>query len=184
MTKYQVIYADPPWNVSKFSRNVRPNQKPHPYPKMSLQDIKSMPIKELADENGCHLFLWTTHTYLPKAFEVMKEWGFDYHCTLTWDKTYGFTPFSFMWSTEFCIYGQKKGKWMKPARFGIKTLIQEKPLKHSKKPVKMYELIETFCGEVPKIELFARNKRDGWHSWGNEIESDVHISVGEGGGEK
>ena len=96
--KYQIIYADPPWNVSLFSRIVRPTQKPHPYPKMSLIDIKKLPIKDITDENGCHLFLWTTHKWLPMAFEVMREWGFNYQCCLVWDKTFGFTPYSFMWS--------------------------------------------------------------------------------------
>ncbi len=174
--KYKVIMADPPWNVSQFSRIVRPSQKPHPYPKMSLENIKRLNVRELADDNGCHLFLWTTHRWLPYAFEVMHAWGFKYHCTITWDKTFGFTPFSFMWSTEFCLYGQLKGKWMRPARFGIKTLIQEKPTKHSKKPKAIFELINSFAGDLLRIELFARERTEGWDVWGNEVESDIEIS--------
>lgn len=168
--KYQIIYADPPWNVSQFSRSVRPQQNPHPYPKMHLNDIKELPIRNITDNNGCHLFLWTTHKWLPKAFEVMKEWGFKYHCCLTWDKTFGFTPFSFMWSTEFCLYGQIFKKWLRPRQFGIKTLIIEKPTKHSKKPNAMYDLILNYCGDLPRIELFARKKVDSWDAWGDEIE--------------
>ena len=160
MGRYKIICADPPWNISKFSRIVRPSQKEHPYSMMKLQDIKDLDVRGLADDEGCHLFLWTTHKWLPKAFEVMEAWGFKYHCTLTWDKTFGFCPFSFMWSTEFCLYGQLKGKWMKPKKFGIKTLIQEKPTKHSKKPNVMTELIESYCGDLPIIELFARDKKE------------------------
>ncbi len=167
--KYKIIYADPPWNVSQFSRIVRPSQKPHPYSKMKLTDIKKMDVRSIADDEGCHLFLWTTHKWLPKAFEVMEAWGFKYHCTLTWNKTFGFTPFSFMWSTEFCLYGQLKGKWMKPEKFGIKTLIDEKPTRHSKKPMKMVNLIESFCGDLNRIELFARDKKEGWDAWGDEV---------------
>ena len=176
--KYQIIYADCPWNVSLFSRIVRPSQKPHPYPKMSLKDIKELPVTDLIDKNGCHLFLWTTHKWLPKAFEVMEIWGFKYHCCLTWDKTYGFTPFSFMWSTEFCLYGQLPKKWLKPVRFGIKTLITEKPTKHSRKPSIMRKLIVDYCGDLSRIELFARPPKDllfedesykGWDLWGNEV---------------
>lgn len=87
---------------------------------------------------------------------------------LTWDKTYGFTPFGFMWSTEFCLYGQLKGKWREPNKIGIKTLIQEKPTEHSVKPIKMYKLIEEFCGDIPRIELFCRERREGWDAWGLE----------------
>ena len=173
--KYQIIYADPPWSISKFSRIVRPLQKEHPYPLMKFEDIKNLEVSKIIDEKGCHLFLWTTHKWLPKAFEVMEKWGFKYHCCLTWDKTFGFTPFSFMWSTEFCLYGQLKGKWMKPKTFGIKTLIQEKPTKHSKKPQSMIALIERYCGDIPRIELFARQKTKGWDVWGNEVEDDIDL---------
>lgn len=177
MKKYNIIYVDPPWNISKFSRIVRPNQKKHPYPMMKIEDIKKLPVRNLADNKGCHLFLWTTHKYLPLAFEVMKSWGFKYHCTLTWDKTFGFCPFSFMWSTEFCLYGQLNNKWMRPKKFGIKTLIQEKPTKHSKKPQAMYKLINDYCGDLPKIELFARERVKGWDVWGNEVKSDIKLGV-------
>ncbi len=167
--KYQIIYADPPWNVSQFSRIVRPQQKPHPYSKMKLEDIKSLSVQDITDLDGCHLFMWTTHKWLPKAFEVIKSWGFKYHCCLTWNKTFGFTPFSFMWSTEFCLYAQIRGKWLRPKTFAIKTLITEKPTKHSKKPKSMQNLIIQHCGDLPRIELFAREKTDGWDVWGDEV---------------
>jgi len=176
MKKYQIIYADPPWSVSLFSRVVRPSQKPHPYPKMSLEEIKGLPIEKIIDNEGCHLFLWTTHKWLPSAFEVLKAWGFHYHCCLTWDKTFGFTPFSFMWSTEFCLYGQLRGKWMRPSRIGLKTLITEKPSGHSRKPQAMYDLILKYCGDLSRIELFARQKVEGWDCWGNEVESDIMLT--------
>ena len=165
--KYQIIYADPPWPMKLISRHVRPKQLDMPYKVMDLASIKLLPVWNLIDSAGCHLFLWTTHTYLPHAFKVMDMWGFDYHCCLTWDKTYGFTPFSFMWSTEFCLYGQVKDKWIKPARIGLKTLITEKPTKHSAKPIAMYELIEQYS-TGNKLELFSRNHRENWDCWGNE----------------
>ena len=175
MEKYQIIYADPPWNVSLFSRIVRPSQLPHPYPKMKLEDICNLPVRKLADDNGCHLFLWATHKWLPKAFEVMKAWGFNYHCIITWDKTYGFTPYSFMWSTEFLLYGQLPKKWMKLKKMGEKALIREKPEKHSKKPQAIRDLIIKAVGDIPRIELFAREKVAGWSVWGNEVKSDITL---------
>lgn len=182
MRKYQIIYADPPWNVSLFSRIVRPKQLPHPYEKMKFNDIKNLPIQNIVNPKGCHLFLWTTHKWLPKAFDVMKAWGFNYHCCLVWDKTYGFTPYSFMWSTEFCLYGQLPGKWMKFKKIGEKSLIREKPRKHSQKPSMMRGLITKSVGDLSRIELFARKPVDmfnesykGWDVWGNEVESDIEL---------
>ena len=178
---YRTILADPPWNVSLFSRVVRPFQLPHPYEKMSLQDIKDLPIDTLADTE-CHLYLWTTHKWLPKAFDVATSWGFKYHCLLTWDKTYGFTPMSFMWSTEYCLFCQRPGKWLNLKKLGEKTLITEKPGEHSRKPRAMYDLIEK-VSFPPYLELFARPhsplfpKREGWDVWGNEIESDIEVRV-------
>jgi len=176
--KYKTILADPPWNVSLFSRMVRPMQKPHPYRKMSLWNIKNLSVfgKKIEDitDKQCHLYLWTTHRWLPKAFEIVEAWGFKYHCLLTWDKTYGFTPMSFMWSTEYCLFAQKKGQWLNLKKLGEKTLITEKPGEHSRKPRVMYDLIEK-VSFPPYLELFARPhsplfpKREGWDVWGDEI---------------
>ena len=177
--KYQIIYADPPWNIKIISRQVRPKQLDMPYKRMSYEDICNLPVKDICNQEHCHLFLWTTHKWLPKAFKVMENWGFQYNCTLTWDKTYGFTPFSFMWSTEFCLYGQLKNKWKNPIGIGkFKTCFMEKPREHSRKPERMKEIIMGFCGDLPRIELFARPPKDllfedenykGWDLWGNEV---------------
>lgn len=181
MKKYQIILADPPWNVSLFSRIVRPKQLPHPYPKMKIEDIKNLPVRNIVDERGGHLFLWVTHKWLPMAFEVMKQWGFNYHCLLTWDKTYGFTPYSFMWSTEFVLYGQVPNKWMKFKKMGERCLVREKPLKHSQKPQAMKDLIIKSVGDLPRIELFARSSKkfeNGWVKVGNEVDGcDIKDSI-------
>lgn len=167
--KYKIIYADPAWKISKFSRVVRPQQKGEstPYNTMTINEIKNLPVHNLADNGGCMLFLWTTHTWLPKAFDVIKAWGFDYHCTLTWDKTFGFCPFGFMWSTEFCLFAQLPKKWLKLKKLGEKTLVRVKPSNHSQKPQSMRNLIERVSYE-PRIELFARTKVHGWDTWGND----------------
>ena len=78
MRKYQTIYADPPWPVKKIIRKCRPNQKESlDYPIMTLNEIKSLPVKDISDENAV-LFLWTTQKFLPKTFELMEVWGFKY----------------------------------------------------------------------------------------------------------
>lgn len=175
MKKYQIIYADPPWKIHFLGRKeTRPNQSPD-YKFMDLEDIKNLPVKNIADENGCHLFMWTTHKNLPFSFDVMTAWGFKYHCCITWDKTFGITPYSFMFSTEFCLYGQIPKKWLKPKKMGTKTLFTCKPNGHSKKPQMMRSLIEQHCGELQRIELFAREKTIGWDVWGNEVQSDITL---------
>lgn len=83
--KYRTIVIDPPWAMKKILRKARPNQVLWDYPTMTVEEIKAFPIPKLAYEDGCHIYLWTTHKYLPKAFEVLDAWGADYECLLyTW----------------------------------------------------------------------------------------------------
>ena len=175
MKKYQIIYADPPWDVKKIKRKVRPNQVEFDYPTMSLEQIKSLQVKEIADDNSV-LFLWSTHAYLPKAFEVMQAWGFKYQRTITWDKNNGLCLFGFHHRTEFLLFGYKGKIEMYPKRKAFPTIItySSKPLKHSEKPQVFRDLIAPFG--ITKVELFARVKTEGWDVWGNEVESDIELS--------
>lgn len=166
--KYQVIYADPPWDVKKIKRKVRPNQVEFDYPTMSLEEIKNMPVRDITADN-CVLFLWTTQAYLPKAFEVMESWGFKYQRTITWDKQNGMCLFGFHNRTEFLLFGYKGKIEMYPKRKTIPTMFQisSKKLRHSQKPDEIRNAISVF-GDT-RIELFARQDSDGWDVWGNEV---------------
>ena len=167
--KYQVIYADPPWDVKKIKRKVRPNQIEFDYPTMSLEEIKNLPVPDItADDAVC--FLWTTQAYLPKSFEVLGQWGFKYQRTLTWDKMNGLCLFGFHHRTEFILFGYKGKIEMYPKRKAIPSIFQisSKHLRHSQKPDEIRKAIEVF-GEN-RIELFARQKTSGWDVWGNEVE--------------
>ena len=104
MKKYQIIYADPPWEVN-FQSPLGQGRK-YQYSTMKLADIKKLPIRELADTN-CGLFLWTTHTYLQEALNLMKIWGFKFHILITWDKGSGLTVCGFHRRTELCLYGYR-----------------------------------------------------------------------------
>lgn len=174
MGKYQIIYADPPWDVKKIKRASRPNQVEFDYPTMSLEEIKELPVKEISDENAM-LFLWTTQAYLPKAFSVMEAWGFKYQRTITWDKMNGLCLFGFHHRTEFLLVGYKGKIEMYPKRKAIPTqfTFSSKKLKHSQKPDEIRKAIEVF-GEN-RIELFARQKINGWDVWGNEVKSDIDL---------
>lgn len=172
MKKYQIIYADPPWDVKKIKRRVRPNQVKMDYPTMKLDEIKALPVKKIAEDN-CVLFLWTTHAYLPKAFDVINEWGFKYQRTITWDKGNGMCLFGFHHRTEFLLFGYKGRIAMYPRRKAFPTLVEAKSSRHSEKPQVFRDLIQPF-GQT-RIELFARVKTEGWDVWGNEVENDITL---------
>lgn len=172
MKKYQIIYADPPWDVKKIIRKTRPNQVVMDYPTMSLDAIKKLPIQDIADDKSV-LFLWTTHAYLPKSFEVIDAWGFKYQRAITWDKNNGMCLFGFHHRTEFLLFGYKGKIEMYPKRKAFPTMVVAKSDYHSSKPQVFRDLIAPFGNT--KIELFARQKTEGWDVWGNEVESDIEL---------
>ena len=173
MKKYQIIYADPPWEIKKIQRKVRPNQVLMDYPMLSVSSICHLPVRNISEENSV-CFLWTIHKYLDESFEVMREWGFRYQRTITWDKQNGMCLFGFHHRTEFCLFGYRGKLEMYPRRKAIPTMWQEKSPRHSQKPDGFRKAIEVF-GEQ-RIELFARQKTDGWDVWGNEVESDIELA--------
>lgn len=178
--KYQVIYADPAWDVKKIKRKVRPNQVEFDYKTMSVEEIKNMPIASMTDDNAV-CFIWTTQSYLPHTFEILKAWGFKYQRTITWDKMNGLCLFGFHNRTEFLLFGYKGKLEMYPERKAIPTLFQisSKNGKHSQKPSQIRTAIEVF-GEN-RLELFARSREgffpdheyDGWDVWGNEVNNSI-----------
>jgi len=178
--KYQTILVDPPWDMGFIKLKHRPNQVEMPYPVMSLQKICNLGIdlRPLEDEN-CNLFLWTTHKWLPDAFRVVKEWGFKYHCLLTWDKTNGMALCGFNRRTEFVLYAYRGKITVNQRGKFIQTLFTERLTAHSVKPQVFYEILESNTPE-PRLELFARNKREGWDCWGNEVDSDIGLVIEEG----
>ncbi len=168
---YDIICADPPWKQTKGGlRVVRPNQnKKLDYPTLSLKMIK-----ELIDNYDSDvLFLWTIDKYLFEAQKIAEELGYELHARIVWDKGNGVAPaFTIRFSHEYLLWFVKRPmvKINSEVRGKFTTLINEKSTKHSKKPIKAYELIEALYPHHTKIELFARNRRDGWDSWGNENE--------------
>ena len=164
--KYNIIYADPPWKIKKIKRKSRPNQIKMDYPVMELKDIKNLPVKNISKDNSV-LFLWTIQKYLKDSFDVMKQWGFKYQRTITWDKGNGMCLFGFHHRTEFLLFGYKGKLEMYPKRKNFPTLINAKSKYHSSKPQIFRELIKPFGDK--KIELFAREKTEGWDVWGNQV---------------
>lgn len=163
--KYHCLVVDPPWPMSFIDREVRPRQVGLPYPIMTIEEIKNLPISDLAYKD-CHLYLWTTHKYLPFCFEIVKTWGFKYQCLMTWVKNVGFTPFSWMYSTEHILFCTKGN--LPLLKKGVRLDFRAKVRQHSRKPSEFYEIVKQVSPE-PRIDLFSRERRGGFDQWGNEI---------------
>ncbi len=163
--QYRTIVVDPPWPMEKILRDCRPNQSDFDYPTMTIEEITRLPVARTAMADGCHLYLWTTQRFLPDAFDIMKAWGFKYQCLLTWVKNVGFTPYSFMYSTEHCLFGRIGD--LPLLKLGKRLDFSAKVREHSRKPQEFYDLVKQVSPE-PRRDMFSREAHDGFEQWGNE----------------
>ena len=174
--KYNIIYADPPWNYNNWSKlkddKLSKKCGRMLYPTMNLDEICKLPINDIAEED-CILFLWATMPCLEQAFKVIKEWGFIYKCcAFSWVKTTSKGIYSGLgnWTLgniELCLLATHK-KFPK-RKNPVKQVVMSLKSKHSKKPSEVRKRIVMMMGDLPRIELFARQKTEGWDSWGNEV---------------
>jgi len=141
---------------------------------MSIEEIKNLPVSNLADDD-CILFMWVTFPILPEVFSIMEAWGFRYATVgFNWVKRQKKGDGWFFglgnWTrsnSELCLIGIKGHPVRQSASVSqvIDTPIEE----HSKKPDCVRDKIVELCGDIPRIELFARQKAEGWDVWGNEV---------------
>lgn len=177
--KYRVIYADVPWSYDNPKGN-DPAMGGVTYPTMSLGEIKALPVEEIADKN-CGLFLWATMPKLEQAFEVIRSWGFTYTTTtFVWVKTNSKSGGIYSglghWTNgnaELVLFG-KRGRPKRVAK-NVKQIVMAPRGKHSAKPHEVRNRIVRVMGDVPRIELFARNKYPGWICLGNEVQDGLDI---------
>ena len=140
---------------------------------MPVKDIMALPIGELADPEGCHLYCWTTNNYLPAALECIQMWGFEYITTITWLKDRMGLGQYYRGLTEHCLFASTKKRLPYKMADGKRcqgiTGFSEPKTIHSRKPDCMRNMIE-WVSYAPRIELFAREHHAGWDVWGNEVE--------------
>ena len=179
MKKYQIIYADPAWNFNFKKRKGLSNKaKDKLYPTMKGKDIIDLPIKDIADDN-CILFLWVMNSEIPLALKVIDGWGFTYKTVaFTWVKTtkntYHFGGGNWTRSNpEQCLLATKGN--IKRLSASVRNLIISPLREHSRKPDEIRNNIIELVGDLPRVELFARQKTEGWDVWGNEVESDITL---------
>ena len=169
--KYNIIYADPPW---KYNDKGCQGAAEKVYPTMTVQQMENLPIKQIA-EKDCVLFMWATYPKLQEALDLIEKWGFTYKSIgFQWIKQNrsgnGYFFGLGRWTrgnTEPCLIATKG----KPQRISAKVgqLIFAPLRNHSQKPDEARDKITELMGELPRIELFARQYADGWDCWGNEV---------------
>ena len=184
--KYDVIYADPAWQYKNNSGHQTRDAANH-YMVTPLKEMKELKVNELSEKNSL-LFMWVTYPTLKEGLELMESWGFKYVTNaFTWvkrnkkfepdlanhDKFFFGLGYYTRGNPEICLLG-KKGKGLKILDKSVEQLTITKIKSHSEKPHEIYDKIERLVGkDTSKIELFARNTRDGWTSLGNEIDGEL-----------
>lgn len=182
LAPYMTVLADPPWaqTMSGTYKSRHKRKARLPYGTMTLDDIKALPVGELAGE-GAHLWLWTTNEYLRAGFDVMEAWGFKYLAPVHWLKPSGIGNW-FVHRTQTLLFGYKERCRFPQARYAPNVIETGDPLEHSAKPDATYAYIERIS-PGPRLEVFARPwtpmfpKREGWDVWGNEVECDVDLEA-------
>lgn len=164
--RYETIVIDPPWEMQKIGRDVRPNQVAFEYPTMSESELADFDVPSLSADDA-NLFCWTTHKHLPMALRLVERWGYRYVCTMVWHKPGGFQPIGLpQYNCEFIVY----------ARRGSPSFVDTKSFnccfsamrrEHSRKPDEFYGTIRRVTAG-PRIDVFSRESREGFDAFGDE----------------
>lgn len=173
--KYNIIYADPPWDFKRWSNKAQRHVTRH-YPVMKIEHIEALPIKNITADNAV-LCIWATFPNLKLALRVIDAWGFTYKTVaFTWVKKCKIKDSLFMGNgyytrsnAEICLLATK-GSPLPRLSHSVHSVIVSRIQEHSKKPGEARDGITRLFGEdLPRIELFARQHADGWDCWGNEV---------------
>jgi N6-adenosine-specific RNA methylase IME4 len=169
---YRVIYADPPWEYGdKRTNDANSGSAESQYPTMPIEAICDMPVCDIAASDSV-LFLWATAPLLTEAVQVIESWGFTYKAQFVWDKVKGFNGHYNDVRHELLLVATR-GSCVPKIDTLDPSIVQAKRTQHSRKPDCFYELIERMYppGERTHVELFARRSRNGWQSWGNQVDA-------------
>lgn len=173
--KYSVIYADPPWTFKTYSpKGTEKKSAQSHYACMKKEDIQALPVQGIAAED-CVLFLWVTMPCLEEGLELIRKWGFTYKtCAFTWVKQNRKSDGLFwglgFWTranAELCLLATR-GRPKRVSK-GVHSVVLSHVREHSRKPDEVRDRIVELMGDIPRIELFARQQADGWDCWGDEV---------------
>ncbi len=176
---FGTILIDPPWRFQNRTGKMAPEHKRlRRYATMSFDDIAALPVARHV-RTPSHLYLWCPNALLPEALKIMASWGFKYKSNIVWYKIRKDggpdgrgVGFYFRNVTELLLFGVKGSlRTLKPGRTQVNILSTRKQ-EHSRKPNEVYGIIER-CSPGPYLELFARERVEGWTQWGDEVDSYV-----------
>jgi N6-adenosine-specific RNA methylase IME4/ParB-like chromosome segregation protein Spo0J len=166
--RWPLILADPPWDYEAWNPGSTHTHPSNHYPVMSIPEIRELRVADLAADD-CVLFLWATVPHLADTFDVISAWGFAYKSGLVWDKERAGTGFWVLGQHEHLLICTRGNPPLPPLSAVPKSVIRERKREHSRKPEASYRIIEAMYPDLPKLELFARSRREGWSTWGNEV---------------
>lgn len=164
--RYQVLLADPPWKYDFASSENREIE--NQYPTMTVDAICDLPVAKLAEPDAV-LFLWATSPKLPEALRVMGAWGFAYKTCMIWVKDKIGMGYYARQRHELLLIGTKGSPEVPPPERRPDSVIEAPRGRHSEKPERASEVIESMYPDTTRVELFARKSRENWSSWGNEL---------------
>ena len=176
---YGTILIDPPWRFQNRTGKMAPEHKRlRRYATMSFDEIAALPVAQYA-KTPSHLYLWCPNALLPEALGIMARWGFKYKSNIVWYKIRKDggpdgrgVGFYFRNVTELLLFGVRGSlRTLKPGRTQVNILSTRKQ-EHSRKPQEVYRIIEA-CSPGPRLELFARERVEGWTQWGDQVDSYV-----------
>jgi len=166
--KFSVILADPPWHY-EFSATSQRKIENH-YPTMTIQELQQLPVYDISNKDSV-LFMWATSPKLADAIDLLRDWGFDYKTCMVWVKEKIGMGYYARQRHELLLIGTRGSIPPPVVKDRPDSVISANRTRHSQKPPEFYSIIEKMYPDMKKIELFARNNRHGWSSWGNEVES-------------
>lgn len=163
--QFPLIYADPPWEYD-FSVDEADEIESH-YPTMTIEELCDLEVEEATTEDAI-LFMWATSPKLEESFIVLNDWGFQYRTCAIWDKEWIGPGYYFRQRHELLLVATRGDIPAPLPENRPDSIFVERRTDHSKKPEIAYQLIEQMYPELPKLELFSRTPREGWHAWGNQ----------------
>lgn len=169
---YNLIMADPPWHFKTRSSKGDAKSPQAKYRTMTLDEIKAMPVADLAAKD-CHLWLWCPNPNIPEALEVMAAWGFTFSTAGHWPKITKNGKLAFGTGYVFRSAGEPYliGKRGKPKNTrGTRSVIFGQVREHSRKPDEVYAEAERWMPNATRMDLFSRQRREGWHCWGDQAD--------------
>lgn len=179
--KYKIILADPPWSFKTYSDKGKDKSADNHYKVMNKRDIQNLDIQAIC-EDDCVLFLWVTFPCLQEGLELIERWGFKYKTVaFNWVKKNKVSD-SWFWglgywtraNSEICLLATRGN--ISRINKGVHQVIDTRIEAHSKKPDIVRDKIVALMGDLPRVELFARQHSEGWDSFGNEIEDSITIN--------